>query len=219
MLRSVLALLLIGTLTACASSRPDQREGDPTRLGAEADSLVSAARVDEAAMLDERLDLTDDQEQSVRLALEAYRDALATARGLPDVRSRSALRERARVETDARILATLTGTQRETFETIRSERETELDPLVRRQIAFLTRVLLLTDEQQTAFGPLLTRRLEDLEPIQAQARREGTRGNAQEEIQRVQEQYDAEILALLTAEQAEEYQELVEDRGRRRGRR
>ncbi|MEM1055914.1 MAG: hypothetical protein AAGI52_10345 [Bacteroidota bacterium] len=218
MLRLVLSAALLLSLAACSSSRGPDLRSEAAIPGADSTAIAPA---DPVAELDERLDLTEDQERSVRRALDAYREALVVARRQTDIRSRQVERERARFEADARIIAALTGEQREIFEEIRAEREASVDPLVRQRLAQLTRRLDLTEDQQDAIAPLLVDQVEQLELVVSRFRRTGgDREAAQAELDAIRAETDTEILRLLTDEQFLIYQQIIEERGdRRRARR
>ena len=216
MYRLLLALLAV-LATGCSASGPDlQRSRDLP--AADSTEAPAADLFDE---LDARLDLTEDQERSVRRTLNARKEALGEARRQPDIRARRQATERAFTEADSRIIAALTPTQREIYEEIRAEREVAYDPAVARQLRLLDERLNLSEDQKTQIAEILTRQVEQVEPLIARGRADGEgRDEIIEEINAIRERTDEEITALLTEDQIREYRILRgQQSGRRPGRR
>lgn len=206
------ALALV--LAACGATPP---EASGERLAPEAPSIESL--VDS---LDAELDLTGDQREPIRRALETRRADLRLARSLPSRAERQAARDRARTEADARIYAALAREQQARYAEIQAERPTDRDPRVAREAARLRQRLDLTDAQAESITALLEDELDQIEALVAQYRRQGGREipEVREEIQEIQRATDDRIAGELTEEQAAEFAALrAEDRRPRRQRR
>lgn len=211
---SLLSIVLL--LAACGSSRPDRSDDGPdtpegpSRIEVQLDSLTA------------RLDLDEDQRESVRRALAQEAAALRAARGLPDLQSRRGAALQARAEAGARIAASLTRAQREAYDAYRAEQEVGgFDPSVERQLARLRARLDLTSDQEDAIASILERQVIEIEALVADYLRRGGRDvdDARGEIQEIRERYDTLIVVELTPEQAETYERLVADERRPRARR
>ena len=209
----LLLTALLFLASGCAASGPELQ-----RDTAVPEPEASQPLVDPLAELDERLNLSESQERSIRRTLAARKDALAAARRQPDIRSRRVDAERARTEADARIIAALSPAQREIYEEIRAERPPTYDPAVARQLRLLDDRLTLTDEQTSQIGAILTRQVEEVEPLIARGRASGEGRDAIiEEINAIRDRTDAEIIEVLTEEQAVTYRRFREQQtGQRR---
>ena len=184
----------------------------PLSLDAQVDSLTA------------RLSLSEEQQASVRSALEVRAEAFRSARGLSSRRERRDAMERAQTEADARIAATLTSAQRETFAEVRAERPVVRDVRIERQLGLLRDELGLSAEQETAIASILEKQTDEIEALIAGYQRTGGQEipEVQEEIQAIRERNDALIIAELTEQQADTYRKLRGEQqrpGRRRTRR
>lgn len=205
-----LALACLFLAVGCSSSRPDSAPG----ARGDVDSGPSLeARVDSLAA---RLELNDEQRESVAETLTERATALRTARALPTRRERRIAMERAQVEADSRIAATLTRAQRETYDVIRAERAETADPLVERQLARLREPLALTSEQEAAIAALLNEQADEIETLVDVYLRRGGQdvSDVRDEIRAIRESYDARIKAELTAVQIEALERLRRDEQR-----
>lgn len=214
MIRLALPLLVL-VLAACGSSRADRPgpDGPPPEAISTLDVQVDT--------LTARLELSEEQQASVRRALEQESAALRAARNLPDLQSRRAAALQARAEAGARIAAALTRGQREAYEAYRAEQEVgAYDPSVERQLARLRTRLDLNTEQESAIAFLLTQQVAEVESLVSQYLRQGGRDvdDVRDEIQEIRERYDDLIVAELTVEQAETYERMRSDERRPRRR-
>lgn len=215
-MRTLLLSVAVLSLAAC-SGTPDRASG---ARGDAPQGPTIEMRVDS---LSARLDLNDDQRESVTETLTERATALRTARALPTRRDRRDAMERAQVEADSRIAASLTRAQRETYGEILAERAETKDPLVERQLSILRVPLSLTGEQETAIASILNAQADEIETLVDVYLRRGGQdvSDVRDEIRAIRERYITTIEGELTAEQIVSYKRLRDDAnrpGRRRRR-
>ncbi len=215
-MRTLLFSVAVLSLAAC-SGTPDRASG---ARGDAPQGPTIEMRVDS---LSARLDLNDDQRESVTETLTERATALRTARALPTRRDRRDAMERAQVEADSRIAASLTRAQRETYGEILAERAETKDPLVERQLSILRVPLSLTGEQETAIASILNAQADEIETLVDVYLRRGGQdvSDVRDEIRAIRERYITTIEGELTAEQIVSYKRLRDDAnrpGRRRRR-
>lgn len=172
-------------------------------------------------MLTKHLDLTDDQVTAIKALLEAQKDdirALRTAGG--DQQTQLEAVRKIKDETEAKILELLTAEQVAKYNELLEKKKTR-DQLTPQPMAtsggfvgYLDRQLDLTDDQKTAIGAILENQRNETKELRRSGTVNGDREAIKAEVERIREETETAIKALLTPEQLVTYNEILDRRKR-----
>jgi len=175
-------------------------------------------------MLTKHLDLTDDQVTAIKALLEAQKDeirALRTAGG--DRQTQLEAVRKIKDETEAKIVELLTAEQVVKYNELLEKQKTR-DQITSQPTAtgggyagFLDRQLDLTEEQETAIRAILENQRNEIKDLRRSGNLNDDRETIKAEVERIREEVEAAIKALLTPEQLVAYNEILDRRNVRGG--
>ncbi|MFC1475392.1 hypothetical protein ACFLQW_00135 [Candidatus Zixiibacteriota bacterium] len=211
---------------AIAGNRPGRSEGFRGRGGP--GRLFHGQK--QGGLID-NLDLTEEQQTTLREAREQMRDTMRSlvgesgGRGRMDETTREQIRQ-LREQMKGRMESILTPEQLAQLEELRDERRAERQDKrevnfaqrLDRRVEFLSKVLDLDETQQQQISDILTENHEQVQTLHQNAREQDLPvADLREEIEKIREEADTAIRELLTAEQAAMFDALRSLMPRHRG--
>lgn len=170
-------------------------------------------------MLTKQLDLTADQVTAIKALLEAQKEeirALRTAGG--DQQTQLEAVRKIKDETEAKILELLTAEQVAKYNELLEKKKTrdQLTPQSSASaggyIGYLDRQLDLADEQKTAIETILENQRNETKELRRSGNLNNDREAIKAEVERIRDETEAAIKALLTPEQLVTYNEILDRR-------
>jgi len=175
-------------------------------------------------MLTKHLDLTEEQVTAIEALLEAQKEeikALRTSGG--DRQAQLEAVRKIKDETEAKILELLTEEQLVKYNELLEKQGTrgqvtpQVMPVGGGYIGYLDRHLDLTDEQETAIQTILEDQRNQMKALRRNGHENADREEIKAEFERIREETETAIKALLTPEQLTAYDELLSKRNIRGG--